>query len=475
MNFKYELIFNDIHKAINDGLFLPMSKLPSLRKTSIKYDCSLSVVIQAYNKLEAIGFIVSKEKSGYIVCDNSNIPLPTPEEEVHTLLPNISKANVMTSQIVDMAMDKNILPFGAAIPDESILAISKLNKYISQKVKNTPELLTSYTPASGSVNLRKEIVKYMFHKGVLINYEDIIITNGCSEALYHSIKILTSPGDTVAIETPTYFSLISILEQLELKVIEIPTRADSGLDLKYLRKTLDSNKIKTLIFSPTFQNPLCSIMNESALKELYKISLDYDFTLIEDDIYADCSFDKTVHKPLKALDNLNRVIYCSSFSKTLSSGIRVGWVIPGIMLNRFCEAKQVSSLGGPALLQEALADYFRDGCYDLHLKSFRKRIYSQTYGIKKLIEQYFPPDIKITKPKGGYFLWIEFHPGFNSFKLFEMAYDLKIGIVPGPVFSSSGNFVNCIRISCASIITDRSIEGIKILGRLAKKLSLNTQ
>ncbi|MGL1893881.1 MAG: PLP-dependent aminotransferase family protein [Spirochaetaceae bacterium] len=468
MSFKYETVYNDLHTAILSGVFLPTEKLPSLRKSSLNYNCGLSVIIQAYNKLESVGLIQSVEKSGYLVCSIKNTTLPTPELDNHTLLPNISKANIMTSEIIDMAMDKTILPFGAAIPDESILETKKLTKYISRRAQNSPEILSGYTPAGGSINLRKEIVKYMFNRGVVINIKDIIITNGCAEALYISLKLTTKPGDTVAIETPTYFSLISMLEDLGLKAVEVPTKADTGLDLNYLKKSLKAHKIKSLIFSSTFQNPLCSVMSQEVLEELYNLSITNNFTLIEDDIYGDCGFNKTNYHPIKAIDKNGSVIYCSSFSKTLSPGLRIGWVIPGLLSDKFREYKQLSCLGGPALLQEALADYFRDGCYDLHLKSFRKKIYAQTYGIKKLTQQYFPAGFKITNPKGGYFLWIEFPKNLDSYKLYSLAYKNKIGIVPGPVFSMSGKYRNCIRLSCATPITPRISSGIKKLGELVQ-------
>ncbi|QEN04626.1 PLP-dependent aminotransferase family protein [Thiospirochaeta perfilievii] len=467
MSFKYEKIFKEIEKAILNGVFLPSEKLPSLRKSATTYDCGISVVIQAYNKLESIGLIESVEKSGYIVRDRSETPIPAPEKVNHTLVPNITKTNLMTAEMVDMAMDKSILPFGAAIPDNSIIASKKLGSYISRKAKNNPDLFTTYTPASGSLNLRKEIVKYMYKKGVLINSEDIVITNGCSEALFISLSLITTPGDTIAIETPTYFSLISILEELNLRVVEIPTRADRGLDINNLSKIIKQNSIKALVFSSTFQNPLCSVMSPRDLESLYRISLDNDFTLIEDDIYGDCGFDKSIYRPLKSMDKFNRVIYCSSFSKTLSSGLRVGWAIPGIHTSSFRERKQISCLGGSALIQEALADFFKDGSYDSHIKLFRKKIYAQTYGIKKLLENSFSIDVKVTSPKGGYFLWVEFPIGFDSCKLYRLAYENRIGIVPGPVFSASDNYNNCIRISCASQITEATIEGLQLLGELA--------
>jgi len=470
MNYRYEEIFSDIKDALERGTILPLEKLPSLRKSARKYGCAISVVIQAYNRLEGLGLISSVEKSGFIVNRKSAVPMPNPEMAEHTLIPNMTTVNLMTSEIVDRAMDKTILPFGAAIPDASLIASRKLAGYISRSGKNRAELFSMYTASYGSENLRKEIAKFMFKRGVSAGLKDIVITNGCSEALYISLKILTSPGDTVAIESPTYFSLISILEELKIKVLEIPTRADSGLDMEGLTRAVEGREIKALVFSSTFQNPLCSIMDGASLKRLHALSLKYGFTLIEDDIYGDCSFDGKVYQPLKALDKENRVIYCSSFSKTISPGIRIGWALPGINTDRFREVKQISCLGGPAILQEALADYLADGCYEAHIKSFRKKIYQQTYKIRALIEEFFPEGIKVTRPQGGFFLWVEFPEGFDSLKLYRMAYENRIGIVPGPVFSVIENYVNAVRISCGAEVTEEIVEGIRKLGELAKSM-----
>lgn len=466
--FKYQEISSYIINGIETGALISGKKIKSLRSLAVQFNCSISVVIQSYQDLEMKGYISPIEKSGYYIVPQNTKPIPNPQNYNHDLKPLSSKTNNYTGQIIDMARNKDILPFGAAMPDSTILVNKKLNNSIIGILKNDPNCTNLYTTAKGSIELRNELVKYMSEKGVFIDSDEIVITNGCAEALYIALKSCNKPNDTVIIETPVFFSLISILEKLELNVIEVPTKSDTGLDLNILDSVIKTEHVKTIVFSPTFQNPLCSVMPVENKKRLYDIADKNNITLIEDDIYGDCSFENIIYSPIKSLDISKRVIYCSSFSKTLSPGLRIGWAIPGRKINEFTDQKQITSLGGSLFTQLAVANYLKSGQFNIHLKKFQKSIFIQTTTLKRLIEQFFPHDIKISNPKGGYFLWVELSDSINSFDIHKIAYKNNIGIVPGPVFSSSDKYLNCIRISCGSIITEEIIEGIKLLGSIIK-------
>lgn len=468
MGFKYEKIVKYIKDGLGNGTLLPGRKLISIRKCAAEFSCSISVVMQAYELLECQGVIKSKEKSGYYINSFSSRDLPQPHTYTHSLKSIKSKANNMTEQIIDLAMNQNIIPLGATIPDTSILAAGKLTSSITKTIKEQTDLLSRYTPGSGSRNLRHEISKYMFDRGVNISAEDIVITNGCTEALYISLLATTKPGDTIAIETPVFFGLITMLEKLNRDVVEIPTKTDTGMDLEILEKTVSEKNITTVVFTSSFQNPLCFVMPDENKKELYSIATKYNLKLIEDDIFGDCSFNQRVNFPVKSLDIEKRVIYCSSFSKTLSPGMRVGWAIPGKFNDEFRTIKQTSGLGGSPIIQESMAQFLRSGAYDFHLKKFRKKISNQTLHIKKIIEDNFPDDCKISKPEGGFFLWLELVEGFDSIKLFNTALDADIGIAPGPIFTISENYRNCIRISSGSPVTPRIEEGLIKLSNIVK-------
>lgn len=309
----------------------------------------------------------------------------------------------------------------------------------------------------------------MLKKGVYVTSDDIIITNGCTEALYLAVNALSVEGDTIVIESPAYLGVVTLLENLNRRVIEIPTSVEKGIDLDILESVLKESPVKAVITSPVFQNPLGFSMSDCDKISLHNLAEQYDFSIIEDDIYGDCSFSGNSYHSIKSLDQSGRVLYCSSFSKTLAPGLRIGWIIPGKLFQNISKAKQLSGLGGTILIEQTIAEYLHSGSYEFHLKYFRKKIAAQTCGIRSLVEKFFPSGTKISLPEGGYYLWIEMHRNIDSLDLFSWAYKQKIGIVPGPVYSASGKFKNCIRLSCGSPITDATEEAIEKLGDRIEK------
>ena len=242
------------------------------------------------------------------------------------------------------------------------------------------------------------------------------------------------------------------------------------MDLDILETVLETEDIKTVVVNPAFQNPLGFTMSGSDKLRLYSLAELFSFTIIEDDIYSDCSFTNQVIKPIKALDFSGRVIYCSSFSKTLAPGFRIGWTIAGKFADNVSLARQLSGLGGPVLIEASVAEYLGSGAYEYHLKYFRKKIASQVYEIRKLIDIHFPINTRISTPEGGYFLWVELQQEINSIELYNWAFENNIGIIPGTVFSASGKYLNCIRISCGSPVSEKMREGIERLGSKIKEI-----
>lgn len=473
--FKYEQIFKHIVSAVEGGVLLPGDRLDSLRKTAARYHCSVSVVMQAYELLECRGYIRSREKSGYFIEHRGDKNIPEPHKSRHSLKPAETRSCALINQILEMSSDPDYIPLAAAIPDSSILASKKITTSFIRNMKNSPDYLSRYSGGAGSSFLRHELVKYMHGRSVTTEAEDIIITNGCSEALYHAVLNCTGEGDTVAIETPVFTTLITILENLGRKVVEVPTSPDTGLDLDIVAQLLKEKQIDAVAFSSCFQNPLSFIMPDTHKRRLYALAEEYDIPLIEDDIFADCSFKGEPHFPVKALDVSGRVLYCSSFSKTLVPGMRLGWIMPGRWKERVLQSKLNCGLGGALFIQESVAEFLREGHYDYHLKSFRKKIAEQTYTLRELLKRTLPEGCRISWPGGGFFLWIELEEHVDTRILYSRALEKKIGIVPGTVFSASGGFKNCFRVSCGTPVDSAIREAVVVLGDLVKEILEDTR
>lgn len=410
------------------------------------------------------------EKSGYFVLPPHSGAIPAPEKYGHSLAVQPSVPNAYTGKIIAISMQQDILPFGAAIPHASILPLSRFTKITTALTRKKPHLLCQYAPPDGSPALRRQIARLMVDRGVTVAVDDILVTNGCTEALAFAIRCATKKGDTIAVESPAYFGLLTLLARYDRKVVEIPASATDGLDPQVLQSVAAEVEIAACICSPNFQNPLGSMMGMEKKQELLRICDSLNITLIEDDIYGECSFDDHVTSPLKQLDSKGNVIYCSSFSKTVNPGCRIGWIIAGKCHTDCRELKFAESLGGPVLLQQAMADFLNEGGYHYHMRNFRKRIARQSHQMKEMLMKYLPESVKISSPAGGFFLWLELPSEVDAISLFHDALIEKIGLVPGPVFSCQEDmFTNCIRLSCGSPVTEKAEHGIVKLGEIIEQ------
>lgn len=468
INYKYERIVEYYRHAIHEGKIGGGEKLPSLRKTAVQFDCALSVAMQAYQELEITNHIRAIEKSGFFVLPASSESIPQPERYQHRLSPQPSIPSSYTGKIIAISNDSTIMPLGAAIPDETLLPFAKLKRILTTLTNSSSKLLRQYSPPDGLPILRRQIAKLMLQRGAAVALDEVLITNGCTEALSLAVRVCTQQGDTIAVESPVFFGLLTLLEQYGRRVIEIPSSAVDGIQVDVLERVLQTTNIAACICSPNYQNPLSSVMPLGKKQQLIDLAGKYNITIIEDDIYGECSYENSVHPPLKQLDRDGLVMYCSSFSKTVSPGIRVGWLSGGRFHKQCSELKFSDSFGGPVILQQAMADFLDTGGYNYHIRKFRKRIAVQSYNIKELLVRNFPEGTRITSPTGGYFLWLELPKAVDAMELFSAALQKRIGIVPGPVFSCNQNlFTNCVRISCGSPVTEEMVKGIRRLGDVA--------
>lgn len=201
-------------------------------------------------------------------------------------------------------------------------------------------------------------------------------------------------------------------------------------------------------------------------KELVELLARYEVPLIEDDIYGDLYFEGTRPKALKAFDREGLVLYCSSCSKTLSPGLRVGWAVPGRYQAKVEQLKWVINQTTATAPQLTVAAFLSNGGYDRHLRQLRRAYQSQTLRMTQAICDYFPPETRVTHPKGGHVLWVELPAEFDSLELYETALQRQISIAPGIIFSPSGGYNNCFRLNCGMPWSDEIDRAMQILGEL---------
>jgi DNA-binding transcriptional MocR family regulator len=298
----------------------------------------------------------------------------------------------------------------------------------------------------------------------------VVITHGCVDALQMSLRVLTSPGDLIAAESPTYYGLLQLADLLGLKVIEIPSDPNTGISLEALQLAANQWSIKALVMTSRLSNPLGSTMPEERQKHLLRLASDFDIQVIEDDIYGELMYEQNKTKALKAFDRLGRVIYCSSFSKTLSPGVRIGWMIAGKYQAEIQRLQTFSTHSACSVTQMAVASYLENGGYDRHLRYIRQEHRKNLSAFQLAVQQMFPEGTQISRPAGGFILWISLPGRVNTQELHVRALEQGISIAPGLIFSNTEQFNHCIRLNCGLPWNREAERALMTLGMLAKQL-----
>ncbi len=468
-NHLYIQVADRIKNWINEGTYLPGSKIPSMRQLSTKLNVSVSTVIQSYQLLERLGFIEAKPQSGYYV----KIQPLLNEAGIHTkpaYAPRFIQTNNTFLDIIRSCGNPALLPLGAANIHHSLLPTESLQKSLVRVTKEKGPAIMNYEMGEGNWMLRQELAKRSIEMGADISPDNIIITTGCTEALNLALRVLTNPGDIVAVESPTYHGQLYIMERLGLKILELPASSQEGLDLDIFEEKLSKFEVKAVLVTPSFSNPLGSLMSDENKKRLVQICSKHNVHLIEDDIYAELKFEGTRPRSLKSFDTKDQVTYCSSFSKHLTAGFRIGWLIPPKkFMNEFEMLKFANTIAANTAAQLALADYLKNSNHDRQMRKLRQTLSQNMHLFSKKILECFPEGTKITSPKGGCVLWVEFPKGVDAIELHRKALKHKISIIPGPVFSASGKYQNCIRLNTGTVWSNEIEKALEKIGRLAKQ------
>lgn len=466
----YIQVADGLEKMIAEEVLRIGDKLPSVRVLSEEYGISMGTAFQAYYQLEGRGLIESRPKSGYYVRFNHHRFPALPELTTQDAFSHEVSVKEMIASIYTDIVAGDVINLALAVPDPSLLPAAKLNKSVMYAVRNTRDNCISYEHTQGNMELRKQIAKLSFNWGGKINPDDVIVTSGCLEAISICLKAVTRYGDTVAVESPAYFGIYQAIESLGLKAVEIPTHPVTGVDLNALQKAIKKFSVKACVFVPNFNNPLGSCMPEENKEKLVELITRHNIPLIEDDIYGELYFGKMRPRPCKYYDTKGWVMYCSSLSKSLSPGYRIGWVIAGNFFDQVKQLKRIQNISSPTLTQAAMAHFLMHGRYEYHLKNLRKALHTQSLRYLQAIIKYFPSDTKVSRPHGGFILWLELNKNVNSFKLRTEAMKHHISIVPGKIFSAGQTYTNCIRISFGKPWSDEVDYGLMLLGKIITKM-----
>ncbi|WP_313117892.1 GntR family transcriptional regulator MpaR [Ectopseudomonas guguanensis] len=467
---RYEKFADEIAELIRTGVLGPGEKVPSVRHASRTYGVSPSTVFQAYYLLEDRGLIQARARSGYFVREHAKRPLHEPQLTAHAAQTTEVGVSELVFSVLASLKDPHTVPFGSAFPSPDLFPLPRLAKSMAHALRmlSPHEIIADMT--AGNADLRRQIALRYMVSGVMLPMEELVISNGAMEALNLCLQCVTQPGDLVAIESPTFYACLQVLERLQLKAVEIPVHPREGIDLDALADSLRQLPIKACWFMSSLQNPLGASMSEAKKQALYDLLVEHQVPLIEDDVYAELYFGSHPPKPVKSFDREGLVMHCSSFSKSLAPGYRIGWVAGGRYAEQITRLKLMTTLSPSVPAQAALADYLQHGGYDRHLRKLRHALEMQQSAMLASAARHFPASTRVTRPAGGYFLWIEFPERLDSLQLLRLALAQGISLAPGPIFSASQGFRHCARLNYGHPWSPRSEQAMEVLGRLVAGL-----
>lgn len=466
---RYAQIADHLGDLIRRGTYAPGDRVPSVRQLSRELGVSMSTVLEAYGRLETRGFIEARPQRGYFVRRSLPERPRAPADSIAKRAVDVSCAG-LTSRVIADAQRLRHGRLGAAVPDAALLPSGRLGRLLRNASRDEGRLGVHYDVGLGDPALRSLLAQRAHFGGASIGPDEVLITNGATEALAIALRVTCCPGDLVAVESPTYFNHLQLLEHLGLRAIEIPTDCCTGLSIPALELALAEHEVRAVLTVPSFQNPTGGCMDAADRRRLVELCARHRVPVIEDDIYGELHFGGARPPLLKSFDRDGGVLLCSSVSKTLAPGFRVGWLVAGRWMDQAVKAKVLTTLGSPTVTQEVIGAFLAAGDFDRHLRRIRPVYERRIDELTRAVRRHLPAETLITTPGGGLVLWLELPEAIDAMKLYEAAVGAGIAFAPGPAFSAKDRYRHHLRLN-AACWSDEMEPAMHTLGALTAKVA----
>ena len=460
----YEKVADQIQDLVDKGVYNYGEKVPSVRDLSRELEVSTTTVVEAYRLLEDQGVLEARPKSGHFVAHHQpdvsqpRLRCPNPDTAIPVTVAD------MVLKVMEDSQRKDLVCLGWADAAPDLIPARRLQKAVAQALAEE-QTLVAYDAPPGCLELRSAVAKMAVTAGCHLSPDEILLTNGCQEALTLCLRAVCKVGDVVAIESPTFYGQLQAIEMLGLRVLEIPSDPTDGISLDALLLALDQMPVRAVLVTPSHNNPTGSCMSADNRRELVEIVAQAEIPLIEDDVYGDLGYGSRRIPAARSFDREGNVLYCSSLSKTLAPGYRLGWVAAGRFQQEVHKLKILTNLASPSALALGMAYFLQGNSYDRCLRTLRREYARRTRAMREAVLARFPAGTRVSDPRGGYVLWVELPRQVRTLELYHQARERGVVYAPGPLFSAGKRYKHCLRLN-ASTWTEREEEAIKILGEL---------
>ncbi|MGB3458877.1 MAG: PLP-dependent aminotransferase family protein [Halobacteriota archaeon] len=372
-------------------------------------------------------------------------------------------------EILKVTEDPKIISFAGGLPNPKFFPVKEITNASLKVLEEDGENVLQYSTTEGYLPLREYIAeRYRKKKGLNVDSDEILITNGSQQGLDLIGKIFLDKGNQIVIERPGYLGAIQAFSMYEPIFQSIPL-LDDGIDTDLLERTFRGNRIKLFYAVPTFQNPSGITYSRQRRRDVANILKRHNAIFVEDDPYGELRFIGEDLPSIRAYLEDNTILL-GSFSKIITPGLRLGWVCAKKdIMERIIVAKQASDLHSNYLSQRIVHQYLIDNDIDKHIVKIRDAYKKRRDLMVSMIAEYFPEEIKYTKPEGGMFLWITLPEGISSSDLVDLAIKENVAFVPGNAFYVDGGGDNTLRLNFSNSDEEKIEEGIKRLANIIKK------
>jgi 2-aminoadipate transaminase len=456
----YIQLYEKLRKLINEGVLAEDYKLPTIRSLAQHLEVNSVTVVNAYKLLEDSKLVYKKVGSGTYV-----MPLKADAA--------LESDTATVSDELEFDMDRStyegIINLSAASPDPALFPVRDFKSVLNEVLERDGGNAFMYHESMGYKPLRESIAEYSGLYGIKASAEDIHIISGAQQGIDIISRVLLANGDYVFVESPTYNGAVAVFKSRGARIIEIPLLSD-GPDMKVLEKMLKLIKPKFIYVMPNFQNPTGCTYSLRKRRHLLLLCKRYGVMAVEDDYMSDLSYIDEGSRPLKAIDEDDRVVYIKSFSKIFMPGLRVGYlIIPSAIKEKVMSMKQITDISTSGLMQRVLDLYLRRGIWARHLEYMKQEYSVRYFEAVRAVKKYLR-GASFTQPYGGLNLWVRLPDGVSSGELYERCKERKVLVTPGTVFAKTAQGDQHIRISFAGVGIDQIAEGISIIGQVLEEI-----
>ncbi|AZJ20782.1 MULTISPECIES: MocR-like pyridoxine biosynthesis transcription factor PdxR [Bacillus] len=467
---KYRQIVNFMKEKIENGEWPIGSKIPSQRQLAKLFHVNRSTVITALDELMADGLIQGKIGAGTIVTNNTWSLLATnpPPDWSDYVKAGIHKpSKLMVREINEAEANKELIHLSKGELAPQIFPLETMQS-IMKSVSDEIDYF-GYEEQKGFLPLREAISTYVKSFGIHTSASSILIVSGALQALQLISIGLLHRESTVLLEQPSYLYSLHVFQSANINLSGICMDNHGILPNELLKRIKYSQKKNILYSIPSFQNPTGALMSQERRKEIIKICEKEQLPIIEDDIYRELWIDEPSPPPLKSIDKHGHVLYVGSLSKTLSPGLRIGWIIgPEPVIDRLSDIKMQTDYGSSSLSQRVAAEWINKGFYEEHVANVRIQLKERRQFMIRALNKYCADVASWDIPSGGLFIWLKIVPNIPMKKLFSEALSKGILLNPGRIYEEESD--RYIRLSYGYVSPEQITSGIKLLSELIRKL-----